>query len=292
MPAHYDIFLSYAHVDAEIALNLHGKLRAAGLSCFMAEQDISAATEWEPAIRNALCDADNVLLLITPRSKDSKWVIAEAGAAWALNKTVVPALMFVNPTELIVPISKFQSCRVETPSQIEQLVATLAARRPASATDDIDVFLAAPMAAHDSDAEYQATRNEVMKVHDAFIQECNFKVYCALAHCPTMKSFEALDVSVIKDLRAIKDAKYFVLLYPQKITSSVLFEAGFALALRKFSLYFVARRQDLPYMMQDAASIFRDVRLHELPAFAVSADCIVDDIRTNKEQLFMLRNSI
>jgi hypothetical protein len=199
--------------------------------------------------------------------------------------------MFVDSGDLIEPIRKFQTSKIETPPQVDQLVSSLSASRTATTEDQIDVFLAAPMAAHASEADYQSARSETMKVYDAFREHCGFNVYCALAHCPTMQSFEALDVSVIKDLRAIKHAKYFVLLFPRKITSSVLFEAGYALALRKFSLYFVSRREDLPYMMQDAASIFRDVRMLELPCSS-SSDSIVSAIRTNKEQLFMLASTL
>jgi hypothetical protein len=218
-------------------------------------------------------------------------VIAEAGAAWALNKRLVPALMFVEPRELIEPINKYQTFKIETAQGQERLLRSLKERCPVSVKQEIDVFLAAPMAAHESEAAYQSARTEVMKVYDAFREHCGFSLYCALAHCPTMESFDALDVSVIKDLKAIKNAKYFVLLYPTKLTSSVLFEAGFALSLRKFSLYFVTQREDLPYMMQDAASVFQDVRLHELPCF-LSFDSIVADIRKNKKQLFVLKDAL
>jgi hypothetical protein len=40
------------------------------------------------------------------------------------------------------------------------------------------------------------------------------------------------------------------MLYPKKILSSILVEAGFALAIRKYSLYFAAKREDLPFMLQ------------------------------------------
>jgi hypothetical protein len=69
--------------------------------------------------------ADRVLLLMTPRSKESLWVAAEAGAAWALDKPLIPVLMFVEAQELFEPIRTFQARTAETPEQLEALVLEL-----------------------------------------------------------------------------------------------------------------------------------------------------------------------
>ncbi len=75
------------------------------------------------------------------------------------------------------------------------------------------------------------------------------------------------------------------MLYPQKMASSVLFEAGFALALDKYSLYFAADRTELPFMLREAAGVFARVRIHEVPCLT-NYDCIVDVIRINQHKLF------
>lgn len=126
MSCSYDIFLSYSNKDKTIADDLYSRLKKAGLKCFMAEKDISVTNQWEPEIRNALRSSQNVLILITPRSNDSKWIMIEVGAAWALEKNLIPALMIVQPNELIEPISRFQARLIETPNQIENLVNELA----------------------------------------------------------------------------------------------------------------------------------------------------------------------
>jgi hypothetical protein len=123
----YDVFVSYSHDDAHIAQDLYSRMTSAGLTCFIAEKDIAVATEWEPAVRDALRTSASVLLVITPRSIKRPWVMAEVGAAWALDKTLVPALAFVSPGDLIRPISKFQARIVETPTQIEHLIRELVA---------------------------------------------------------------------------------------------------------------------------------------------------------------------
>lgn len=122
MPQIYDIFLSYGHEDSEIAACIASRLDEAGVRCFTAEKDISASEQWEPRIRQALIDSRRVLLLITPRSKDSHWVSAEAGAAWALGTPLLPALMCVKPEELFDLVRSHQGRKVETPPQIHALV--------------------------------------------------------------------------------------------------------------------------------------------------------------------------
>jgi hypothetical protein len=133
----YDVFLSYSHSDSGIAKHLASQLQGAGLRCFMAETGIMAGELWEPKIRKAIQDADRVLLLITPRSKGSLWVAAEAGAAWALKKDLIAAMMFVEVEELIDPIRRHQARSIETPEQVTALINELTPMRKFP-TDRID----------------------------------------------------------------------------------------------------------------------------------------------------------
>lgn len=125
MTPQYDIFISYSHRDNHLAQSFYSKLTDAGLRCFLAEKDIAAAELWESRIRDALRSAQRILLLITPNSKDSHWVVAEAGAAWALGKQLVPALAYVDESELITPIASHQARLIQTPEQVASLVREL-----------------------------------------------------------------------------------------------------------------------------------------------------------------------
>lgn len=119
------IFLSYSHSDEQKATELASRLRDAGLECFVAGRDITATQQWEPRIREALLGAQCVMLLLTPRSINSNWVMIEAGAAWALEKVIVPATMFVEAGQLVEPIRRFQGRPVETDSQVVTLIQEL-----------------------------------------------------------------------------------------------------------------------------------------------------------------------
>jgi len=125
---HYRVFMSYSHRDAGIARSLVERLETAGLKCFLSEKDVSAGDLWEDRIRDAIRESDRVVLLVTPRSKNSAWVAAEAGAAWALEKTLIAALMFVEPHELIEPIKRYQARLVESQDQVDAFVSELTTR--------------------------------------------------------------------------------------------------------------------------------------------------------------------
>ena len=54
------------------------------------------------------------------------------------------------------------------------------------------------------------------------------------------------------DLEALMNSRYFLLYYPEKKVSSVLYEAGIALAHGKPSVYFVSDPSHLPYLMEQS----------------------------------------
>lgn len=118
----FDVFISYAAGDAEIADELRNDLEKNGLKCFMAEKDIQVATEWQDSIRAALIGSKQVLVLLTPRSINRPWVLMETGAAWALGKVLIPALSQVVANELIDPIRQHQARTIETTAQRQALV--------------------------------------------------------------------------------------------------------------------------------------------------------------------------
>jgi len=61
-----------------------------------------------------------------------------------------------------------------------------------------------------------------------------------------------------------------MLIYPDKIISSVLFEAGLAVALGKPSVYFIRDRSSLPFLKKKAeqAELPAGVRIYEYESLA------------------------
>jgi hypothetical protein len=92
----------------------------------MAEKDIAAAEEWQDRVRAALRGSVRVLVLLTPRSINRPWVLMETGAAWALGKPLIPALVQISPNDLLDPIRRRQARVIETTAQRKALVEEIA----------------------------------------------------------------------------------------------------------------------------------------------------------------------
>jgi len=120
-----DVFLSYSTKDKKLASQLRDALKARKVSCFMAGKDIRVAAPWEPRIKRAIIGSRLVLLLITPNSKASRWVLAEAGAAWGLSKLIVPAFYKVQYAELPELITKHQGLKIVAVKNRRELVSEI-----------------------------------------------------------------------------------------------------------------------------------------------------------------------
>lgn len=126
----------------------------------------------------------------------------------------------------------------------------------ANAVVQYDVFLSCPMAGVNSDARYQEVRKEALRVAKCLEKECRFRVFFAGRDVMSKSRFDAdFDYSLAQDIRTLEESRYFLLYYPERIVSSVLVEAGMALALKKPALYFVRNRMHLPFMLQRAESL-------------------------------------
>jgi len=129
-----------------------------------------------------------------------------------------------------------------------------------------DVFLAAPMAAL-SDENFESDLQKIKKIKVALETKCGFeRVFFAGANMKTKADFETADLSIGKDLDALKESQKFILIYPEKIVSSVLVEAGIALALGKQSFYF-GKTNDFPFLMQQANNQFDYVKIYKGTSF-------------------------
>ena len=86
------VFLSYAREDSIQGHKLNAILsRQYSVNVFTTET-LSAGEDWRSILREELSKCDVFVLLWSPNSIDSKWVLHELGAAWALDKTIVPVV--------------------------------------------------------------------------------------------------------------------------------------------------------------------------------------------------------
>src|SRR5947209_19311991 len=94
------IFISHSSKDKWAAREIAKQIGAMGATVFIDEKDIKTGESIDVAIRSHLTDSDHFLLLLSPASVKSEWVLLELGGALALGKTVVPILLYVGANEV------------------------------------------------------------------------------------------------------------------------------------------------------------------------------------------------
>ncbi|HET7923384.1 MAG TPA: hypothetical protein VFL30_00715 [Rhodanobacteraceae bacterium] len=124
-----------------------------------------------------------------------------------------------------------------------------------------DLFVSSPLAAFASDAELAKSKEQIAQLVAA-AEQLGFSVYWAGRNIATKNDFDAADISATQDVAAILDSKYFLMVYPARIVSSVIFEAGIALNNCLTSIYFVQSEKDLPFLMTQASQAFKNVRTY------------------------------
>lgn len=263
---------------------------------FLSSEDIAKGSEWFHELGTVLDESSFGILCLTQDNQSAPWILYEAGALGKRfeQSRVVPLLIDIKVPDLTGPFSHFNAALLDkieiaklitainaqlddnqlTEKQLDKVFQTWwpelekalqqAAMKAKSKIGKFpfDVFLSTPMAAFANDAEYKNGRAQFKKIFDALKQGCGLSVYWAAEKIESISDFDTLDVSVLDDLKALDQSRCFVLLYPQKMATSALFEAGYALALNRTSHYFVRDRDDLPFLMRELAVSNTRVRIH------------------------------
>jgi hypothetical protein len=86
------IFLSYAMADSEQAYKLQNLLSQQLNSKIFTTDSLSAGENWVPKLKRALSECDLFIVVLSPNSIGSKWVLYELGAAWGLGKPIIPVV--------------------------------------------------------------------------------------------------------------------------------------------------------------------------------------------------------
>jgi len=120
------VFLSYAAADKPYADKVRSVFsRRASLRIFTTES-LSAGEDWASRLKDELSQCQLFVVVLSPSSVDSNWILHELGAAWGLNKPIIPV---VTDPEVIskIPLAlrgiKFvQIKELEKPEVITQLL--------------------------------------------------------------------------------------------------------------------------------------------------------------------------
>ena len=96
MPA--DVFISYSSNDQDRVVKLADKLRSAGVSIWVDESGIGAATLWSQEIAEAINECKVLVLMVTSKSVASENVVKEVSLAAEQRKKILPVIL--EPTEI------------------------------------------------------------------------------------------------------------------------------------------------------------------------------------------------
>jgi hypothetical protein len=85
-------FISYSREDSEFALRLAQDLKAAGAPVWLDQLDLKPGASWDNSIEDALKEAPEMIVILSPSSVRSENVRDEISFALKQGKTVVPVL--------------------------------------------------------------------------------------------------------------------------------------------------------------------------------------------------------
>ena len=86
------VFLSYASTDRANADRLRELLARRLSSRVFTVDNLSPSKNWENQLRDELTRATAFVVLLSPDSVRSHWVLRELGAAWGLKKPILPVV--------------------------------------------------------------------------------------------------------------------------------------------------------------------------------------------------------
>jgi TIR domain len=247
---------------------------------------ISAGQDWLEWIRAQVQDSAMAIVVVTPLSKTRPWLMWEAGAvsgvglARKANLPVVPLTYGLRDDEVPDPLATRQVksgtaaddlrdllesiCRSGTlsyraPDQVAAALTTyLDTVKAAGIPGMHDVFISCPMTSLPDDG-YTKMRNTIEALTDAMNAK-GFTAYSAVRRILTRDTVDPETIAAEQDLPALTTSRNFLMIYPGKILSSCLLEAGYALVAGIPSLYFVKSDDDLPYLLRGAVESFRNTR--------------------------------
>jgi hypothetical protein len=120
-----------------------------------------------------------------------------------------------------------------------------------------DIFLASPMDAFPDDDLYEGSHRTVTDLVSRLRTLAGLeRIFFAGQARPTRGHFNDPSVSLRGNLLALRTSRTFVMIHPDRLLSSTIVEATFALAWEIPGILFVRRRDDLPFLLRSVTDVF------------------------------------
>jgi hypothetical protein len=100
------IFISHSSRDKWIAGKIAKDIEAFSIETFLDEKDLEVGDDLDDIVDVHLQTCDELLILLSPSSVASPWVLVEIGGAKALGKRIAPILLHLGANDIPSPITK------------------------------------------------------------------------------------------------------------------------------------------------------------------------------------------
>jgi hypothetical protein len=102
----YSVFLSHSSRDTWLASVIAERLRMLSCSVWLDVMSLAGGREVLRSIKEAIQDADEAIVLVSPQSLKSQWVSVEIGMAEVLGKRITPILNHVEHSDSAPLVSR------------------------------------------------------------------------------------------------------------------------------------------------------------------------------------------
>ena len=126
------MFISHAEGDGTVAnaleaflkLTFSSQVRVFNISN---DQSLEPGDDWWATIEKNLQDLQVMLVVVTPQNVNRPWIHFEAGAAWLLQKRVIPCLARgMTKSSLPSPLNHFQAVSLSVERDVQRLINAIA----------------------------------------------------------------------------------------------------------------------------------------------------------------------
>ena len=111
------------------------------------------------------------------------------------------------------------------------------------------IFIAAPM--NSITPHYTSFRKDIIRLIECLEEIFQCEVHFGGKDKSSSEDFGFPPVSFKQNMSKLDEYDKFILIYPEKLASSVLVETGWALKAEKECIFFVKNRDELPFLLQN-----------------------------------------
>lgn len=112
------VFISYSHADHSWAREFAKSMVDHGIDVWFDQFTVRAGDSLSDALEDGLRKSDALVLLITPESLGRPNLFFELGAAFGLNKKIIPIISEdIDTTALPIPLKRIKFLRRKSPAE-------------------------------------------------------------------------------------------------------------------------------------------------------------------------------